>query len=187
MDADTTGRVEAILASGSTKVTADAALKRFEALADEVLAGLKMARARSAKREPSARKILIVDDNAGILAGYTRTLRDLGEVDIAATVEEAFIKITETLYDVMVVDYQLTNGTAADLTALMRGTVNHRYGYTILVSGVLDSEAGDILARRIGADEWLPKPVHVEHLRDRVCHAFEVATHRRGECHLEPS
>ena len=181
IDADTTGRVEALF----TAAPAGAAeLDRQTHAAAKAKARLARTRKRDhASIPPGARRALVVDDDVWFLRAVRRSLVDIVEfVDVAPTVREAHIKLRELAYDVMIADYRLTNGTAADLIRGARRESRRPLIYTILISSLLSPHVGDDIARDVAANDWLRKPVNSRDpefmgpflmtLQDRVHKAF---------------
>ena len=172
-DADTTSRVEAVV--GGLEQRADRLLDDFCDLADDVLEGLRSRRARCVSSiPPDERRVLVVEDDLALLKSYERVLCTVvRHVDIAATVEEAVIKLSEQSYDLLIVDYQLANGTAGDLIGQARTSSQRPLVYSILITRCFNPKHVEALARRIGANDWLCKPVDAVMLQDRVNRAFE--------------
>jgi CheY-like chemotaxis protein len=172
-DPDTTGRVTALWRALPSSDDLDASLSDVLEHADELIGALTKTRTRTSYSvPPGVRRILLVDDEPGILSALRRALQDLASVDIAATVEEAAIKLGEAWYDLLIVDYQLTNGTAKDLIRLARRHSLRPQVYAILISGRVIESRGMDLAREVGANDWIGKPVDILELQDRVNKVF---------------
>lgn len=176
LSADTTGRVEALVADPFARFHAAVACNGEES---HELVARKRDRAHKSTISipPTWRRILIVEDHAPTLAGYRRALNGVAElVDIAPSIREALAKLQVCAYDVIIADLMLANGLADELIAEAR-KLDERWrrapAYTILVSGL---PADDVrrAAQEIQPDKWLLKPVSVDTLQDLCNEAFAL-------------
>lgn len=132
-------------------------------------------------RTPSEMKprVLLLDDDSGLTAALEKTLQPSTlEIASATTLDEAIRILTETRWDVVVSDLYLCPGTGLDLMARMRAA-NIDAG-VVLMTGRPHLED---LARalRLGACDFVIKPISAQLLRQSVQHAFHKVRAMRAE------
>lgn len=111
-------------------------------------------------------RILVVDDDAGLLKLITRVLRDEAyAVDTASTGEEARTLALVNDYDGIVLDLQLGDRHGFEILQELRR--NGRHTPVLLYSGLADTET-IVRGLDAGADDYIVKPVSNEELRARV-------------------
>ena len=111
-------------------------------------------------------RILVVDDDAGLLKLITRVLHDEAyAVDTASTGEEARTLAMVNDYDGIILDLQLGDRHGFEILQELRR--NGRQTPVLLYSGRADT---DTIVRGLdaGADDYVVKPVSNEELRARV-------------------
>jgi DNA-binding response OmpR family regulator len=136
---------------------------------------------RHASAPPGAKRVLLVDDDRAILHALRRHLLDVVEfVDVAPSVAAAIKLAERNAYDLLVVDYHLTNGTARDVIRAVRDASMRPLVWAVLISGLIVDAEGRALAREVGANAWLAKPLSLEALHDAV-HEGLAASQRARE------
>lgn len=111
-------------------------------------------------------RILVVDDDAGLLKLITRVLRDEAyAVDTASTGEEARTLALVNDYDGIVLDLQLGDRHGFEILQELRRSGRHTP--VLLYSGRADTET-IVRGLDAGADDYVVKPVSNEELRARV-------------------
>jgi DNA-binding response OmpR family regulator len=111
-------------------------------------------------------RILVVDDDQGILKLVTRVLRDEAyAVDTASTGEEARTLALVNEYDGIILDLQLGDRHGFEILQELRR--NGRHTPVLLYSGRADTES-IVRGLDAGADDYVVKPVSNEELRARV-------------------
>jgi DNA-binding response OmpR family regulator len=111
-------------------------------------------------------RILVVDDDQGILKLVARVLRDEAyAVDTAATGEEARTLALVNDYDGIILDLQLGDRHGFEILQELRR--NGRHTPVLLYSGRADTET-IVRGLDAGADDYVVKPVSNEELRARV-------------------
>jgi DNA-binding response OmpR family regulator len=111
-------------------------------------------------------RILVVDDDAGLLKLITRVLHDEAyAVDTASTGEEARTLALVNDYDGIVLDLQLGDRHGFEILQELRR--NGRHTPVLLYSGRADTET-IVRGLDAGADDYVVKPVSNEELRARV-------------------
>lgn len=142
-------------------------------------------------------RLLVVEDDSGIIAGLIANLRPLGwAIDAASTVGESWAALCAEPFDVVLLDLSLPDGEGTDLLRRLRSSTR-----PILpdpATPVLIMTARDHIAARIdgldaGADDYVTKPfdagevaARVRALRRRaVGRAAAILTH--GDLRLNPA
>jgi two-component system phosphate regulon response regulator PhoB len=111
-----------------------------------------------------SKRILVVDDQADLRLLIRLSLRSLGEVDQAASAEQALSMIADALPDLLVLDVWLGHGQSGlDLCRTLRAAERTRTIRIILLSA--NGQQSDIAAGlAAGADDYLVKPFSPEEL-----------------------
>jgi DNA-binding response OmpR family regulator len=111
-------------------------------------------------------KLLIVEDNVKLMEAIGDTLQDAGF--LCETAENYIIaseKIAVYLYDIMVVDINLPDGSGLDLIKEMK----HSHPNTgIIIISARDSLNNKIEGLELGADDYLTKPFDMAELLARI-------------------
>lgn len=167
IDAADTGRIEALMAPQDVDAMRAGLAEDFEALCKRATKAFQAARAKRLDSiPPTARRVLVVDDDAAICAASERILAGLDcepHVDFASSVAMARAKLAEQSYHVLVVDWQLANGSAPDVIRAARSA--RPLVWVVLMSGKLTPESGPRMARTIDANDWLAKPFQPSDLK----------------------
>lgn len=118
-------------------------------------------------------KVLIVDDEPAVIALVKRALEKLDGYKVidAATAEEARVKLQNAQPDVAIFDIMLPGASGLDLMDTVR-EVDRRLPVIFITGGGTAGTA--IEAMKVGALDYLPKPLDVAQLRELVTHAVEV-------------
>jgi two-component system nitrogen regulation response regulator NtrX len=112
--------------------------------------------------------ILIVDDERNILASLAGALgREGYAVETAATMAEARAKLRES-FDALLLDVRLPDGSGVDLLAEVRESAPDTV--VVMMSGHATIETA-VRATRLGAFDFLEKPVSLERLLVILAHA----------------
>ncbi len=111
-------------------------------------------------------KLLIVEDNVKLMEAIGDTLQDAGF--LCETAENYIIaseKIAVYLYDIMVVDINLPDGSGLDLIKEMK---HSRPNTGIIIISARDSLYNKIEGLELGADDYLTKPFDMAELLARI-------------------
>lgn len=120
--------------------------------------------------------VLAVDDDADTLANLRDILEmDHYQVDTAGTVAEALNRDNWPVYAAIILDRQLPDGTAEEVLPRLKQLAPA--AAVIIVTGYADLQ-GTILALRLGAADYILKPIKAEELRARLSH---IAERKRAE------
>jgi CheY-like chemotaxis protein len=122
--------------------------------------------------EPPAAHILIVDDNAPVMRGFTRALSAGGyAVDCASDGVEGFERLRQRSYDLVVTDLNMPRMNGFDFLAKIRETQPEVP--VILMTGELDPELY-AKAKEMGVVRYLLKPVRLQQLGRAVENAVKL-------------
>jgi DNA-binding NtrC family response regulator len=117
----------------------------------------------------SEKKLLIVDDEPGIVLGMTRYFRSRGyHVDSAGGRAEAEALLTQVSYACVIADLCLTEGQGADGLEVIAQVAARQPRTPVVVLTAYGSPATEAAARRLGAVAFLSKPQPLEHLAEIV-------------------
>src|SRR3954453_3779067 len=115
----------------------------------------------------SALDILLVDDDRPLREMLTRSFEREGHrVTAVADGDTALEAAQDRSYDVVLLDVALGAGpTGYDVARMLR---SRRDVVPIIMLTALDSEAGAVLGREAGADDYVTKPFGLAELRSRI-------------------
>ena len=123
--------------------------------------------------------ILVVDDDPDTCANLRDILElDQHRVETAATVAEALRRDDWSHYSAIILDRKLPDGTGEDLLPRLRELAPH--ASVLIVTGYSDLQ-GAIAAMRLGAIDYILKPINPDELRARLGRHGE---HRRDRLAL---
>jgi two-component system, NtrC family, sensor kinase len=139
------------------------------------------------EEQASDRRILIVDDEAGIREMFAAWLREENfECETAASADEALVELANDTYALVITDVMMPGRNGVELLREIK--VHHPDTAVIMVSGV-DRPQRVRDALRVGAFDYLIKPCELDVLTLSVEHALERRTLQRTartyKAHLE--
>jgi DNA-binding NtrC family response regulator len=117
-----------------------------------------------------SRSILIVDDDARILASLSQALADSGEVRAAESAESALASLAEAPSDVVLADLKMPGMDGIELLKLLR---ERSPEIDVLIMTAYDDLPTVAEAMREGASDFLVKPLDLHHLRRVLARVFE--------------
>jgi two-component system, NtrC family, nitrogen regulation response regulator GlnG len=121
--------------------------------------------------------LLVVDDEPIICHSFRKVFASEGvRVLTAGTVAEGRRSIEADNPDVLVLDFQLPDGTGLDLFAQVRGAAPRRPVIFLTAHGTTDTA---IEAMKRGAFDYLLKPIDLDKMTRLLDRAFEAARARR--------
>jgi DNA-binding NtrC family response regulator len=121
--------------------------------------------------ENASIRILVVDDEPGLCAGLQEGLRREGyTVDAANDAAAALKLVGVNLYNLVISDVKMPGASGMDLLAQIRE--RHRDTLFILMTAFSTVENA-VTAMRLGAYDYLPKPIDLKRLRVLVQKALE--------------
>ena len=128
--------------------------------------------------------VLIVEDNATVRDGLVQLLRTRGHaVRAAATGAEARRLLGEGSWDLVVSDYRLEDGTGMDLLRRIKADALGGEPDFIMITGYGTIDIA-VEAMRLGAWDFLTKPLDSDEFRIKVEKTLEVRATRRENTRL---
>ena len=119
---------------------------------------------------PATPSLLVVDDEPDLRTLYELTLlREGYDVETAGSVEDAWQRLTERSYNVVITDMRLPDGNGLDL--LRRLEAANRGEKTIVITAYGSAENA-VEALKAGAFDYLTKPVDLRQFRGVVASAL---------------
>jgi len=111
------------------------------------------------KGPPSAHRLLVVDDEFGNRDMLSRRLERRGfAVEVAASGDEALLKIKSSQFDLILLDNMMPGMSGLDLLQLLRAT--HSAGELPVIMVTAQAESANIVkALRCGANDYVTKPI----------------------------
>lgn len=111
-------------------------------------------------------KILIIEDDLSLQEILRRTLeQERYVVEVAPDYRTGLIKLSDYMYDCILLDINLPDGNGLDL--LREFKEMKRAGSLIIISA-RDSIEDKVEGLDLGADDYLPKPFHLAELLSRI-------------------
>ncbi|MFW6254002.1 MAG: sigma-54-dependent transcriptional regulator [Chitinivibrionales bacterium] len=122
-------------------------------------------------------KLLIVEDNEASLFGYTRYLTKEGyAVQSAISLKEAREAMQSEVFDVVLLDLGLPDGNGLDWIEELR--MQHESVAIIVITGLSDVPTA-VKSMRLGADNYLTKPVNMDDLNIAIQKSLEIEQLRK--------
>jgi DNA-binding response OmpR family regulator len=111
-------------------------------------------------------KILIIEDEPVLANSIREYLKTEGNIcEIAATFEEAWMKVGVYQYDCVLVDITLPGGSGLDI---IREFKKRQPSVGIIIISAKNSLDDKITGLEIGSDDYLTKPFHLSELNARI-------------------
>lgn len=109
--------------------------------------------------------ILLVEDDLSLIAGLEFSLQKNGFlVEIARTVREAFSRIEDSKYDLLILDLTLPDGSGFDICRKIRQSS----AVPIIFLTASDEEVNIVMGLDIGGDDYITKPFKLTELVSRI-------------------
>ena len=124
--------------------------------------------------------ILIVDDSHATLAAFEAALAPLGHaVVLASSGDEALAKLLEQDFALIVLDMSMPGMTGLETARLIRGRPRTRVTPLLFISGMVWSDDIVVDAYRLGAVDFVAKPIQPEVLRAKA--SLYLRLHERNQ------
>ena len=121
-----------------------------------------MTTAASARVDLANRRVLLVDDEESIRFGVSRVLEQHGaRVKVAGSVSEALAAVRLEVPEIVLLDLKLPDGDGIDLLGRI---LSERPEVRVVMMTGFGTIERAVTAIRSGADDFLTKPINVEHL-----------------------
>jgi len=116
------------------------------------------------------KRLLLVEDDRSLGATLCERLqREKYEVAWAETKQRALKKLAEGLWDLVILDIGLPDGSGFELARHIKATMS----LPIMFMTALSTAEHRLEGFEIGAEEFIPKPFHLQELLLRVRHVIE--------------
>ncbi|NVK21638.1 MAG: sigma-54-dependent Fis family transcriptional regulator [Kangiellaceae bacterium] len=126
-------------------------------------------------------KILVIDDEADIRHLLTMTLLQMGmDVASAKDVAEAKLILNQEAFSFCLTDLKLPDGNGLDIVKYVK---QHYPTMPIAVVTAFGSTDNAVEAMKLGAFDFLAKPIDLSHLRQLLKHAFKFNPKEEVEQH----
>lgn len=110
-------------------------------------------------------KLLIVEDEEGIVLALYRSLASIYTIETAGTIKAALSKVSDSFYDAIVLDLNLPDGSGLKVCEWVRANGIHTP--ILVLSG--DSEIDEkVMLLDSGANDYLVKPFDLDELKARL-------------------
>src|SRR5580693_8613794 len=124
--------------------------------------------ARAAAASPAAARILVIEDEAALSMLLSYNLEAEGfTVDRVERGDEAEMRLSETIPDLVILDWMLPGVSGLEICRRMRARESTRTLPVIMVTA-RGEEAERVRGLSIGADDYVVKPFSVPELMARV-------------------
>lgn len=124
-------------------------------------------------------KVLVIDDEADIRHLLTMTLIQMGlDVSSSKDLTDAKKQLSEEQFHFCLTDLKLPDGNGLDFVKYVRKQYPHMPIAVITAFGSTDNA---IEAMKLGAFDFLPKPIDLSHLRQLLKHAFKYVDGKQVE------
>jgi DNA-binding response OmpR family regulator len=122
------------------------------------------------------KRLLLVEDDRSLGATlHERLLREPYDVVWVETKQRALKKLHEGLWDLVILDIGLPDGSGFELARHIKGSSS----LPVMFMTALSSAEHRLEGFEIGAEEFIPKPFHLQELLLRVKHVLESHPVRR--------
>lgn len=116
------------------------------------------------------KRLLLVEDDRSLGATLQeRLLREKYDVAWVETKQRALKKLSEGLWDLVILDIGLPDGSGFDLARHIKGTTS----LPVMFMTALSTAEHRLEGFEIGAEEFIPKPFHLQELLLRVKHVLD--------------
>lgn len=141
-------------------------------------------------------RLLLVEDETDLASAIARGLRRDGHaVDLAATAADAEVKLVSTAYDLLILDWNLPDGSGMEICRRVAHGEQEVFGESrprLLMLTARDDVEDRVVGLDSGADDYVVKPFSFEELAARVralLRRDDVATPvlRIGDLELDPN
>ena len=110
-------------------------------------------------------RILLVEDDLSLIAGLEYSLKKNGFlVDTARTVRQALVRFQEQIYDLLLLDLGLPDGSGFEVCRKVRQTA----ATPIIFLTASDEEVNVVMGLDMGGDDYITKPFKLNELMSRI-------------------
>lgn len=109
--------------------------------------------------------LLLVEDDLSLIDGLEYSLRKNGfSTDIARTVQEAMVELTQQNYDLLILDLGLPDGSGFEICRKVRQTSE----VPIIFLTASEEEVNIVMGLDMGGDDYIVKPFKLNELISRI-------------------
>ena len=109
-------------------------------------------------------KILIIDDDKSLLELLQNCMHGLYEVDTARNGRQGLDKLSQTKYDLVLLDVMLLGENGFEVL----GKIRKQYALPVIMLTAKNSPSDKVCGLGIGADDYVTKPFNMEELLARI-------------------
>ena len=110
-------------------------------------------------------KILLLEDDPGLIDGLSYALNRNGfQIDVASSVSEAFQRLNNSVYNLLILDITLPDGTGFDVCKEVRSSST----IPIIFLTAADQEISIVKGLDMGGDDYITKPFKLNELLSRI-------------------
>ncbi len=109
-------------------------------------------------------KILIIDDDKSLLELLQNCMHGLYEVDTARNGKQGLDKLSQTKYDLVLLDVMLPGENGFEVL----GKIRQQYALPVIMLTAKNSPSDKVSGLGIGADDYVTKPFNMEELLARI-------------------
>jgi len=111
------------------------------------------------------KKIFLVEDDLSLIEGLKFSLSKYNfEVTVARTVQEARGRFHDGIYDLVILDLMLPDGSGFDICKMIRQTSD----IPVIFLTAADEEVNIVMGLDIGGDDYITKPFKINELVSRI-------------------
>ncbi len=123
------------------------------------------------------KRLLLVEDDLSLIEGLKYSLTKNGfDVDIARTLREASSLFSRSVYQIIILDLMLPDGSGFDLCKTIRQTSQ----VPIIFLTSLDEEVNIVMGLDLGGDDYITKPFKLNELLSRINAILRRSENNRG-------
>jgi DNA-binding response OmpR family regulator len=123
--------------------------------------------------------VLLVEDDRTIVLGLEYSLRQEGyDVVVCFDFSHAEKAVTETHFDIAILDLSLPDGSGYDICRLIK----QRSGKPVVFLTACDEEVNVVMGLDMGADDYITKPFRVRELMSRLRTVLRRTEKDEDEC-----
>ena len=127
----------------------------------------------------SMRKILVVDDDITTLHILKNTLKELCHVNLMTSAQQALDFLSKNIPDMILLDVEMPHMNGYELIGILKKNPEYRDIPVIFLTG-LEGQDSELTALRLGALDYMQKPVIPELVRARVKLHLELDMYRKN-------
>ncbi len=125
------------------------------------------------------RKVLVVDDDVTTLHILKNTLKEMCQVTLVTSAQQALNFLSKNIPDLILLDVEMPQMNGYELIGILKASAQYRDIPVIFLTG-LEGQDSELTALRLGALDYMQKPVIPELVRARVKLHLELDMYRKN-------